>query len=196
MKHRLIAKIFAVISLAAVIASLSCTDAPQNNTANKINTAGNDVGGNSNTETGSSANDPDCSGDASVKQKKIKDGVKANIDKKDPLKYQYPNNFEYEPVMGANDDATLYIWGKILTSRQDLDELNKTYKGFIKKGCVTKVVFAPAPNVKATASGFDFELCESPHQVCSNGTCQQTCPKIDANTNTNTNTNINTNSAN
>ena len=207
MKNRLVKIAFANILLAAVLMSLSCADVPQNKTA--INTPSNNtVVQNTNKPESTDILEVDCSGDAPVKKQKIKDGIKSNIDKDNDLKYQLKKRFDFEPVVDSTGDAVLYIWGNVFTSAKNLNQLNKTYESFVKKGCVTKVVFDKAPGMQTLNGGFEFELCEAPLQICPDGTCQQTCisladnenPKTNSNanpktnSNTNSNTNLNTNS--
>ncbi len=128
------------------------------------------------------------------KKQKIKDGVTAKIRANSKLDYQYvANKFYFDPVIEANDEATLYIWGNIYTSANDVDDLNKTYKDFVKRGCVSKVVFTSPPTTTATGEKFEFNVCEAPNQICSDGSCREVCLRKDVNSNSNTNTNFNTN---
>ena len=196
MKKQLSITLLTIVSLAAVLLNLSCGGVPQNNTA--VSNAANGSAAPSNTAANSTAQSSptpvvtDCSGDASGKQKIIKDGIEDNIKKDGKLYSQYTaKKFGFEPVMDANGDAALYIWGSIFTSGKDLDNLNKTYKDFVKKGCVTKVAFTSAPAKIADVSTLEFNLCEAPNQICPDGTCREVCVKKDANTNTNMNSNSN-----
>jgi len=191
MKKQLSITLLTIVSLAAVLLNLSCSGTPQNNTA--VNNAANGTAAPSNmAQSSQTFADPDCSGDAPAKQKKIKDGIKDNIKKDGKLESQHmAKNFDFEPVLDANGDATLYIWGNIFTSRNDLDNLNKTYRDFVKKGCVTKVAFTSAPTMSASAAAFYFTLCEAPNQICPDGTCQEYCVRMDGNVNANMNTNSN-----
>jgi hypothetical protein len=118
----------------------------------------------------------DCSGDAPTKQKKIKKRIEQRISNKEKLQYQYTNKmFGFEPVMEANGEATLYFWGRIYTTGNELEHVAETYEEMFKKACVSKVVFTPPPTMSAAASRLEFALCEAPNQVCPDGTCREDC---------------------
>lgn len=193
MKKKLSNIALAGILLVSVLASLSCTDVPQNKAV--VNApANNSVVQNNFNKTEPGISDADCSGDPTVKKKKIKDGIGAKINGYSGLKDQLKKRFDFEPVVDSNGDAVLYIWGDVFTSAGNLDQLNKSYESYVKKGCVIQIVFDKAPGAKELNGGFKFDLCEAPNQVCSDGSCQQACPKeID---NENKNANSNTNKAN
>ncbi len=174
MKNDLLKFSLTNILLAVCLFMMSCGEAaqnkpPANNAAN--NAANNTVAQNNTNET---VPDEKCDGD---KVKTVQDGMEAKINAKNILKYQYKKNFDFKPVADANNNVTVYIWGKLYTDKKELDELNKTYKGFLKKGCIANVIFDQEPNTKSQAApGFEYGLCEAPNQVCSDGTCQQNCP--------------------
>lgn len=191
MKNTLIKIALTNVLLTAVLVSLSCTDVPQNKTV--VNSpANNSVAQKNTNQNDAGILTQDCSGDPPVRQKKIKDGIKASIDKENDLKYQLKKRFDFEPIVDSTSgDAVLYIWGNVYTDAKGLNKLNNTYEGYVKKGCVTKVVFDKAPTVETLNSGFQFDLCESPNQVCSNGTCQETCSKEIDDKNTNADSNAN-----
>jgi hypothetical protein len=191
MKKQLSITLLTIVSLAAVLLNLSCGGTQQNNIAgsNAVNsnvTPGNTAQSNRTNVTA------DCSGDTPAKQKKIKDGIRDNIKNQKKLDYQYvAKKFDFEPVVGTNGDATLYIWGSVLTAANDVDDLNKTYKDFMKRGCVVKVLFTSPPERLTTEARFNFTLCEAPNQICPDGTCQEVCNRKDGNDNTNMNSNSN-----
>lgn len=191
MKKQLSITLLAIVILAAVLLNLSCGGTSPNNTS-VSNVANGNAAPGTTAQSSQTFADPDCSGDATGKQKKIKDGIKDNIKKDGKLESQHmAKNFDFEPVVDAKGDATLYIWGNIFTARNDLDNLNKTYKDFVKKGCVTKVIFTSAPTMPASAAGFSFSSCEAPNQICSDGSCQEVCVKQNENTNNNMNSKSN-----
>ena len=179
MRNRVNTRILTAVLLAVFLVSLSCNDASQNKPSPNLtnNTAANNTAQNSPTPVTA-----DCSGDEPTKLKKIKDGVRNNIKKDSKLESQYANKrFEIESQVKStgSDDAILYIWGKVYTSANDLNELNKTYKDFMKKGCVTNVIFGPPPPVPANPArqpDFEYELCEAPNKICGDGSCQSVCP--------------------
>lgn len=184
MKNTLVKISLANVLVAAVLLSLSCSDVPQNKTV--VNTPANNTIAVNNEKPANDILTENCDGD---KKQKVKDGMTAKINSYDGLKYQLKKRFDFEPVVQSNGDVVLYIWGNVFTDAKNLPQLNKTYEGFVKKGCVTKVVFDKAPEKTELNPGFDYELCEDPNQVCSNGTCQQNCPKETDNENANTNSN-------
>jgi hypothetical protein len=152
MKKQLCITLLAIVSLAVVMLNMSCGETQQTYVA------------------------ADCSGDPPTKQKKIKDKIKDKIKNMRKLDYQYANNkFNFEPVIEANGEATLYLWGSIFTSANDLEEVAETYEDVFKKGCVSKVVFTSPPAMSASAARLDFAVCEAPNQICPDGTCREEC---------------------
>jgi hypothetical protein len=183
--------LLAVVLLGSLLLNPSCDSTTKNN-SNSNSASNNSAQSNTNQSV---ATAPDCSGNGNIKKQKIKDGVTLKIRGNPKLDPQYrANNFYFDPVIEANDEATLYIWGKIYTSANDVDDLNKTYKDFMKRGCVSKVVFTSPPTTTAVSNRFEFNICEAPNQICSDGSCREVCTIIkDDNTNTNSNTKANSN---
>ncbi len=176
MKNRLTAITLATILFAAVLMSLSCQDASQNtnntmanNTAMNANQSNSDQNSDSDSTLGE-----DCTGkNVEARKRKVFGKIEGNIKGNPFLDKQYSNNrFDFDVVVN-NEDLVVYFWGVVLTKKEDkVDDLNRTFKKFVKNGCVSKVVFGEPPNDRATVlRGFEYELCESPNEVCSNGTC-------------------------
>ncbi|MDQ2746293.1 MAG: hypothetical protein M3T96_03430 [Acidobacteriota bacterium] len=178
MKNRLIANVIAIFLGAAVLISLSCKHIPQNtsNTATNANQSGS-------TQNGEyvSALGEDCSGNNDDKIKKVKRRMGKKIGGSSILNPQYKEdgsgNFDFN-VLDVNGDVVLYVWGFVYTEPENnVDELNKIFKGFVKKGCVAKVVFGESSDDTTIRSrGFEYNLCEYPNEVCSNGICSSNCP--------------------
>lgn len=191
MKNQFTSALLTVVLFASALLNLSCNTTQKGN-ASPINTTSAN-----NTSVNSAQNSPpsvltDCSGDPTGKKDKIKKGVGDNIKKDKNLDPQYnAKKFDFEPVIESSGDATLYIWGSVYTSVADLDNLNKTYKDYMKKGCVTKVAFNSAPGAPASILPFEFNICEHPNQICSNGICAENCAKKEENVNSNNRTNSN-----
>lgn len=177
MKNNLLKFSLINILLAGVLFMMSCGEKPQNKppVPAPANNAANNTSNNTAALNNTNQNEPDekCDGD---KVTLVKNGMEAKINAKNNLKYQYKTNFDFKPVADANNNVTVYIWGKFFTDKKELDELNKTYKGFVKKGCIERVIFDQEPTIKTLDPGFEYSLCEAPNQVCSDGTCQQNCP--------------------
>ncbi len=197
MKNRLTAITSAIILFAAVLISLSCKDVPQNNTTSNT-TANNTVANvNQNNSVQNSESDSaltlDCRETNPRRRQEVFDKIEENIGNNTILQYQYEyGKFDFD-VVDSGGDLVVYFWGRVYTKKEDkVDDLNKTFKKLVKNGCVSKVVFSEPANAKATAlPGFEYNLCESPNEVCSDGVCRNGCKKKEDDGNTNTNTNAN-----
>ncbi len=177
MKKQLSISVLTIVSLTAVLLSLSCGGTSQSNTVRSNAVNGNPATSNidQSTETFVSA---DCSGNAAAKKDKIKREVEAKINNEEKLRYQHnqnKKNFYFEPVVDSNGIATLYIWGFIFTSSRDRNKLNETFKDVMKKECVEKVVFTSPPSILESVASFEFVLCEHPNRICDDGSCREDC---------------------
>lgn len=194
MKNRLTAITFAAILFAAVLLSLSCKDTSQNNTMSNTtanNTVAN-VNQNNSVQNSESVSTLafDCNGTNEQKITKVNAKMLQNIQGDLDLQKQYSNGKFNFNVAENSGNVVLYIWGRVHTEKEDkVDDLNKTFKKFVKKGCVAKVIFGePAKDKATTSQGFEYSLCEYPNEVCSNGECRLGClVKIEDNTNANSN---------
>lgn len=224
MKKQLTITALLIVLLAAVLISLSCNGptTPTNNTAAPSNNGGINSTAPSNTEESILVDeDPDCSGNSADKPAKIKDGIERNIRSHSNLRNQYDtaHNFHFQPVVDADGDVILYIWGKIYmkSKRDEFNNFHNAYKYYRKKGCVKKIVFGqpteispstPNPNHTTSEIAFQFVACEDPNHLCNDGSCKDDCngnlsisnknvnmrPNTNTNPNSNTNSNTNTNS--
>lgn len=166
------------VLLAAALFMMSCAEtAPNKPPANNASNNASNSAANNTVQNNTNQTEPDenCDGD---KVTLVTQGMEAKINAKNNLKYQYKTNFDFKAVADANNNVTVYIWGKFFTDKRELDELNKTYKGFVKRGCIAKVIFDQEPTIKTLDPGFEYSLCEAPNKVCSDGSCRepQSCP--------------------
>ena len=201
MKKQSSITLFTIIAFAAALLSLSCGGAATNTA--KSNAVNNNVAPSNTDEITEASIDEICSDNTSQKPGKIKEKLKDEIKGDKKLNYQHEScesgcsheKFFLDPVMETNGDVTLYIWGSIYIKdpNDDLDNLHKKYKKFLKRGCVTKVVYAPPPGVSpALLRHFQYTaLCEAPNQICADGSCREVCDLMHGNVNTSTNSNSN-----
>ena len=198
MKKQLSIIALTIILFATVLIIMSCSGTPP--TAN--NTAGNTNSNNTNVNSNSASSRippvEDCTPEpsATTKPLKIKKGFMENMNREPYLVNQNSRNFDFR-LDDDSGEVIMYIWGKVFISRGKLvlDDFNQTFKGFMKQGCVKKIVFGrPAGSLTTTVSATDFtyEACEYPNELCANGTCapQGSCQPL-TNTNTRANSNMN-----
>ncbi len=183
--------------LAAVLLGLSCGG------TQPVNTGGNNSATNSPVQTDAAQSfappAEDCSGTGQPKIDKIYAKILKNLSNKPKLQYQV-NNGQMgieTPVVDTYGNIELTVWGKV-AGDDNLFNFVELFRGFLKKGCVSKVKFTMSGKAAAlTAEGFEWNLCEYPKVAC-NGECVDTCGPMTGNTNSNvkTNSNVATNSAN
>jgi hypothetical protein len=223
MKKQLSFTVLTIVLLAVVLISLSCNGTqPANNTAVTNNTSVQ-----SSSEQSILNTPPDCKGNPSDRLNKVGKGVEANIKafKDKRLSEQYGKNFMFKPVIDAKGNIEVYIWGKVyITDELDVDVFNGAFKSYMLRQCVSRIIFKKAPetsptptlspspeptspampkqNPAITSDGFEFIACESPNELCPDGSCRPegTCgagtvptPIVNPNTNTNMNSNVKTN---
>lgn len=189
MKNQFTAGFLTVVLFTAALLNLSCSTT-QKGDASPVNTTSANNASVNPTQSSPTPVTADCSDGTTSKKEKIKKGVKENIDKNEYLRWQRDaKKFDFDVMVDGNN-VTLHFWGKVYTSSKDLDNLNKTYKDYFNKGCVTNIVFKSAASTATTAIPFEFEICEYPNGICDNGTCDPRCARQE-NGNTNNKPNSN-----
>jgi hypothetical protein len=169
------------IFFSAILLTLACPD-PQttNQNANRSNSATN-----SNSDALVAA---DCSGgNMADKIKKVKDGVKRNIDNDGKLKLQHDAGwFTYVVAEDPVSHQMVMTFSGRIGGENEMKDLVATTNGYMKKGCVDRVTFG-AMQGPLVAEGFEWSACDYPTRPCPNGECREVCPMIVGNSNSNTN---------
>ena len=179
MKNQSIRITGAIVLFGAMLLSLACPGGPQDNTKNSEQT----------TEPETELADDTCTvGTTSEKITKLKNKIKNNIDGNTALKNQFDNSdFTFDVAEDSYGNIVLNVSGKLSGDGKILEDLNKTFKSYLKKSCVVKVTFAESGSPASAVSRFEWGLCEEPMVPC-NGECKTSCATAspappDANTN-------------
>jgi len=180
------------VILAVLVFMLSCGTAPQNTTQNQNQNQG--VAGAEPTDI--IIHDPACDeSNIATRLKDSQDNINAELAKDKQLK-----DGRVKVLVKAVGTGYLeaIVEGQALGG-DELEDLSRILRKFMKKNCVLKVSFVPSgtipPSPSTKGDYFEWSACEYPKVACPNGECQDppcvslTPPPGNANANANSNSN-------